>query len=136
MSPGGRQLALHCILTESVYPWAGAETSTIVRQLFAGDRSCGECLDPLATAFQIERRDLRQRFRVFGSREEYQVFPLFDLATAQEKADFQYSGSHWRKQVIRETGDASRELKITFICQPMGMLVVAVAALHKRQSGP
>jgi hypothetical protein len=108
------------ILTESVYPWAGAETSTIAQQLFAGDRSCGECLDPLATAFEIERRDLRQKFRVFASQKKYQVLPLFDLATAQEKADFQYSGRHWKKQVIRQTGDASRELKITFVYERTG----------------
>jgi hypothetical protein len=108
------------ILTESVYPWAGAETSTITQQLFAGDRSRGECLDPLATAFEIERRDLRQKFRVFTSQKKYQVLPLFDLATAQEKVDFQYSGRHWRKQVIRQTGDASRELKITVTYQPTG----------------
>jgi len=63
---------------------------------------------------------LRQKFRVFASQKKYQVLPLFDLATAQEKLDFQYSGRHWRKQVIRETGDASRELKITFIYQPTG----------------
>jgi hypothetical protein len=103
-----------------VYPWAGAETSTTKQQLFAGDRSRGECLDPPGAAFEIERRDLRQKFRVFALQKEYQVFPLFDLATAQEKVDFQYSGRHWRKQVICETGDASRELKITFIYQPTG----------------
>ena len=119
MSPESSTRATR-ILTESVYPWAGAETSTIAQQLFAGDRSCGECLDPLAAAFEIERRDLRQKFRVFASQKKYQVLPLFDLATAQEKADFQYSGRHWRKQVIRETGDATRELKITFVYQSTG----------------
>lgn len=108
------------ILTESVYPWAGATTSTITQQLFAGDRSRGESLDLLATGFEIERRDLRQRFRIFPAWKQYQVLPLFDLATAQEKADFQYSGRHWRKPVIRETGNATRELKITFIYQSTG----------------
>jgi len=108
------------ILTESVYPWAGAETSTITQQLFARDRSRGEGLGLLATAFEIERRDLRQKFRVFASQKKYQVLPLFDLVTAQEKADFQYSGRHWRKQVIRKTEGASRELKITFVYEPTG----------------
>lgn len=119
MSPGPSTRATR-ILTESVCPWAGVETSTIRQQLFAGDRSREECLDPLDTAFEIERRDLRQRFRVLASRKEYYALPLFDLATAQEKADFQYLGRHWRRPVIRETGDASRELKITFIYQPTG----------------
>src|ERR1700741_1307646 len=90
------------IVTESVYPWGGAETSSIAQQLFARDRSRRECLGLLATAFEIERRDLRQKFRVFVSQKKYQVLPLFDLVTAQEKADFQYSGRHWRKQVIRK----------------------------------
>lgn len=108
------------ILTESVCPWAGAETNTITHQLFAGDRSREECLNPLTTTFEIERRDLRQRFRIVASEKEYYVLPLFDLATAQEKVDFRYSGRHWRKPVVRDTGDASRELKITFIYQPTG----------------
>jgi hypothetical protein len=119
MSPEAATRATR-IVTESVYPWAGAETSSIAQQLFASDRSRGECLDLLATAFEIERRDLRQKFRVFASQKKYQVLPLFDLATAQEKADFQYSGRHWRKQVIRKTEGASRELKITFVYEPTG----------------
>jgi hypothetical protein len=70
----------------------------------------------VATGFEIERRDLRKRFRVLTSEKRYYVLPLFDLATAQEKADFQNSG----KAVIKETGDASREVKITFTYQPTG----------------
>jgi hypothetical protein len=108
------------ILTESIYQWSGKETSTITQQLFAGDRSRVESLDPGAQAFEIERRDLRQRFRVFASRREYQALPLFDLATTQEKADFRFSGRHWRSRVIRETGEQNRELKITFSYQATG----------------
>jgi hypothetical protein len=63
---------------------------------------------------------LRQKFRVFASQKQYQVLPLLDLATAQEKADFRHSGRHWRKQFFRETADSSRELKITFIYEPTG----------------
>jgi hypothetical protein len=74
----------------------------------------------LPTAFEIERRDLRQKFRVFASQKQYQVLPLFDLATTQQKADFQYSGRHWGKQVLRKTEGASRELNITFVYEPTG----------------
>jgi hypothetical protein len=108
------------IVTESVYPWAGSETSTITQQLFAGDRSRTERLDLLATGLEIERRDMRQRFRIFPASKRYQVIPLFDLATAQEKTDFRHSGRQWRNPVIRESEDASREQKITFIYQPTG----------------
>ena len=107
-------------MTGSGYPWAGAETSAVAQQLFAADRSREECLNPLATTFEIERRDLRQRFRVLASEKAYYVLPLFDLATAQEKVDFQCSGRHWRKAVIREIGNAGRELKITFTYQSTG----------------
>jgi hypothetical protein len=64
---------------------------------------------------------LRQRFRVFVAQKKYQVIPLFDLATDQEKADFRYSGRHWRdwtKQLTRGSGDARRELTITVTYQP------------------
>jgi hypothetical protein len=102
-------------LTESVYQWAGAVTSTITRQLFAGDKSRGESLDPLATGIVIERRDLRQRFQIFPTWKKYQVMPLFDLATEQEKSDFKYSGRHWRnwrEHTLGDPGHATRELKI------------------------
>jgi hypothetical protein len=49
------------------------------------------------------------------------MIPLFDLATEQEKSNFQYSGRHWRdwrKQAIGETGHASRELTIVVTYQP------------------
>jgi hypothetical protein len=109
------------ILTESVYPWAGVVTSTITQYLYAGDKSRSERLDPRTTGFQIERRDLRKRLRVLAARKKYQVIPLFDLATEQEKADFLCSGKHWRnwtKQSLREAGDPRRELKITVTYQP------------------
>ena len=108
------------ILTELLYPWAGAVTSTITQYLYAGDRSRTASLDLLETGFEIERRDLRQRFRVFASEKKYQTIPLLDLATEQEKTEFRYSGRHWRKRVICQTQEASRELKISVIYEPTG----------------
>jgi hypothetical protein len=110
------------ILTESVYPWAGAETSTITQELFAGDRRRRESLDPPATGVEIERRDLRKRFRILPAWKKYQVMPLFDSATEQEKSDFKSLGRHWRnwrEQTHGDDGHATRELKIVFNYQPM-----------------
>ena len=109
------QFAATRMLTESVYPWAGRVNTHISQYLFATDRSRTECLDPLATGFQIERRDLRQTFRIFAVQKNYQVIPLFDLATDQEKADFQDLGKYWRnwRRSTRRLTDATRELKIT-----------------------
>ena len=131
MSPESSTRATR-ILAESVYPWAGAMTTTITHSLYAGDKSRTERFDPLATAFEMERRDLRQRFRVFASQRKYQVIPLFDLATEQEKADFRYSGRYWSKEVVCGTGDATRELKITVIYQqtPEEQLMFGCVAHH------
>ena len=124
------------IVTETVYPWAGAVTSTIGHSLYAGDRSRTETLDPPAIAFVVERRDLRQRLRVFVSKKKYQIIPLFDLATAQEKADFQYSGRHWSKRVNCQTARATRELKINVTYERTGeeRLMFGCAASRWRAS--
>jgi hypothetical protein len=103
---------------ESVYSRSGGVTTTIVHSLYAGDGSRTERLDPPATVFEIERRDLRQRFRVFVSQREYQVAPLFDLATEQEMADFRHSGRYWHSRFSYPTRHASRALKIVFTYQP------------------
>lgn len=108
------------ILTESVYPWANSVKSTIAQYLYAGDRSRTECLDPVTTGFEIERRDLRRRFRVFVAQKEYQVIPLFDLATDREKANFRYSGRHWRDWTSESRGpvNANRKLTVTVNYEP------------------
>lgn len=94
------------------------KTAIIFHQLFATDRSRSECVQPISDALEIERRDSRRRIRVLVAHRKYQVIPLFDLATEEEKARFLHSGRHWRKRYDNEKRVASRELKISVVYQP------------------
>lgn len=107
------------IITESICS-TGISTRTIAQSLYAGDRSRTECLEPVGRAFEIQRRDLRQKFRVFPSSRQYQAIPLFDLATEKEKADFLDSGRHWRKRIATDTPAPPREVRISFSYRPTG----------------
>jgi hypothetical protein len=108
------------VVSESVYARSIGETATIVHHLYAGDRSRSESVHPVAAGFAIERRDLRQRIRVLVGERKYQIMPLFDVATEEEKARFRHSGRHWRKRHDSLIGSATRQLKIDFSYQATG----------------
>ncbi len=111
------------ILRESIHPWAGEQVSRVVQYLFASDRSRTECFDFSPRTIEIERRDLRRRFRVFPSNKNYNVMPIVALATEQEMADLRHAGRHWRgqrKHVVGEVQVKNLELKINISYQATG----------------
>jgi hypothetical protein len=105
------------VISESIHSQPTGDSSGIVHYLYAGDRSRSERVHPTSTGFVIERRDLRQRIRVFSAERKYQVIPLFDLASEEEKAGFRHSGRHWRRRYESKTAHATRQLKITLAYQ-------------------
>jgi hypothetical protein len=108
------------VITESVHFPSTGKITTVIHRLYAGDRSRSESVQPLPTAFEIERRDLRQRIRVFVTQRKYQIIPLFDLATEQEKNRFLRSGRQWRKRYGTSGEKAARELNINFVYEATG----------------
>jgi hypothetical protein len=108
------------VVSESIHVRSIGETATIVHHLYAGDRSRSELVHPGATGFEIERRDFRQRIRVFVAERKYQTSPLLDLVTEEEKARFRHSGRHWRKRYDGLRGSATRQLKVHFSYQASG----------------
>jgi hypothetical protein len=120
------------VVSESIHARSIGETATIVHYLYAGDRSRSERVHPAATGFEIERRDLRQRIRVLVAERKYQIIPLFDLATEEEKARFRHSGRHWRKRYDSLRGSATRQFKIDVSYQTTGeeQLMFGCTARH------
>lgn len=108
------------VVSESIHAPVRGETATIAHHLYASDRSRTELVHPVATGFEIERRDLRQKIQVFVDKREYRTIPLFDLATEEEKARFRHSGRRWRKRYANLRGSAHREFKINFSYEATG----------------
>jgi hypothetical protein len=102
------------VITESVHYCLGDKIATVVLDLYAGDRKRSECIQAPAAAIEIERRDLRQRIRIFAAEHKFQRIPLFDVATDKEKAKFLRSGRHWRKRYQSAEESASRTVNISF----------------------
>ena len=81
--------------------------------LYAADRSRSGALTTEPHPYEIERRDLRLRYRVDPVRRTYQSIPLFQLISPKESARFMRSGEAWRKRRPHLQEGPRREYKLT-----------------------
>jgi hypothetical protein len=102
------------VITESLHFSLGGKVTMVAHDLYAGDRRRSERIQPPATAFEIERRDLGQRIRIFAAEHKFQRIPLFDVANEEQKEKFLRSGRHWRRLFQSSEENASRTLTIRF----------------------
>jgi hypothetical protein len=80
--------------------------------LLAQDRSRVEFVEPMASGYQIERRDLKKTITVHTQRRKYQERPIFGLMSEAEKERFIRSGRHWNKRHVRPTQSPSGKFRI------------------------
>jgi hypothetical protein len=80
---------------------------------YATDRSRSGALTAEPHSYEIERRDLRLRYRVDAVRMTYQVIPTLHLLSAEESARFLRSGEAWRKHQPHFDKEPTREYRVT-----------------------
>ena len=80
--------------------------------LLAQDRSRVEFVEPKASGYQIERRDLKKTITVHTEQRKYQERPIFGLISEAEKERFIRSGRHWNKRHVRPAQPPSGKFRI------------------------
>jgi len=80
---------------------------------YASDRSRSGSLTAEPHPFEVERRDLRVRYRIDPAKRTYQAIPLFQLLTPEEQVKFLRSGETWRKHQPHLRHEPSREYRLT-----------------------
>ena len=88
-----------------------ARPATVISSCFAGDCSRVGSLAQNA-GYDIERRDLKKRFRGFVSQWKYKTFPLLDLVSLEEKERLTQSARRWNKRHSQGEESATREFRI------------------------
>lgn len=91
----------------------GERPKSVLNSQYAGDRSRIGTAGQLAS-YQIERRDLAQRFRIDPQRRQYRVLPILDLLPEKEKERFLRSGRAWQKRFAPEPGPDAREIRVQY----------------------
>jgi hypothetical protein len=80
--------------------------------LYATDRSRSAALTAERHPYEIERRDLRLRYRVDPSRRTYQAIPMLQLLSPEENAKFLRYGEAWGKRQLHLQQEPTREYKV------------------------
>lgn len=81
--------------------------------LYATDRSRSAALTAEPHPYEIERRDLRIRYRIDPSRRTCQAIPMLQLLSPEENAKFLRSGEAWRKRQLHLQQEPVSEYKVT-----------------------
>jgi hypothetical protein len=81
--------------------------------LYATDRSRSGALTAEPHSYEIERRDLRLRYRVDPVKRTFQSIPMLQLLSPEESASFLRSGEAWRKRLPHLEKEPTREYKVT-----------------------
>ena len=81
--------------------------------LYATDRSRSGSLTAEPHSYEIERRDLRLRYRIDSVRRTWQSIPLLHLLSPDENASFARSGEAWRNHRPHLQQQLTREYKVT-----------------------
>lgn len=95
----------HVLGTRVVMEWSRPSPHSGSRSvsLLALDRSRVEFVEPKASGYQIERRDLKKTITVHTQLRRYQERPIFGLISEAEKERFIRSGRHWNKRRVPPT---------------------------------